>query len=73
MLEYPILINLVLSLDTTEFGCFYLYGRYGLCQPGVWSCDVDGLATHLIYNKSADLSSPVTFTCSSNDNNEVLQ
>ena len=20
---------------STEFGCFYLYGRYGLCQPGV--------------------------------------
>lgn len=57
-----------------SIGCYYEdYGKHTLCQSSICSCDVDGLATHLIYNTSADLSSPVTFTCSSNDNNEVLQ
>jgi hypothetical protein len=27
-------------------GCLYLSGTYVLCQPGVCSCDIDGLATH---------------------------
>jgi hypothetical protein len=54
--------------------CYYQkVGAYVLCQPGVCSCDTDGLATHWTYSTSADLSSPVTFTCSSNVNNGILQ
>ena len=56
---------------STTLGCFYLSGAYVLCQPGVCSCDIDGLATHWIYNTPADLSSPVTFICSSSYNDGV--
>ena len=58
---------------STEYGCFILSGTYRLCQSSLCSCDTDGLATHWIYSTPADLSSSVTFICSSSDNNGVLQ
>ena len=57
-----------------SIGCYYLdSGKYSLCQSSVCSCDVDGLATHWTYNTSADLSSPVTFRCSSKNNDGDLE
>ena len=58
---------------STECGCFYLFSTYVLCQSGLCSCDMDGLATHWTYNTPADLSSPVTFRCTTNDNDGALQ
>ena len=58
---------------STTFGCYYLSATYVICQSSLCSCDVDGLATHWTYNTPADLYSPVTFKCSSSDNNGVLQ
>ena len=54
-------------------GCYYQkLTIYVLCQSGLCSCDTDGLATHWIYSTPADLSSSVTFICSSSDNNGAL-
>jgi hypothetical protein len=59
---------------SNSFGCLYrVPGEYTLCQSSVCSCDVDGLATHWTYNTSADLSSPVTFRCSSKNNDGNLE
>ena len=59
---------------SNTIGCYYSQaGKYVLCQSSVCSCDRDGLATHWIYNTPADLSSSVTFICSSSDNNGALQ
>lgn len=57
---------------STTLGCFYLSGTYILCQPVVCSCELGGLATHRIYNTPANLSSPVTFSCASSNNNGIL-
>ena len=57
-----------------SIGCFYQgSGAYLTCQSGLCSCDVNGLATHWTYYISDNLTSTVMFSCSSNDNNEVLQ
>jgi len=66
-----------LSFDiahSPSIGCYYLdSGKYTLCQSSVCSCDVDGLATHWVYNTSADLSSQVTFSCASENNEGNLE
>ena len=55
-------------------GCYYQRsGEYLPCQSGLCSCDMNGLATHWIYNTSDNLSLTVGFYCSSTDNNGVLQ
>lgn len=52
-----------------SIGCYYEdYGKYTLCQSSICSCDMDSLATHWVYNISADLSSQVTFRCASESN-----
>lgn len=61
-------------VHSKSFGCLYrVPGEYTLCQSSVCFCDVDGLATHWTYNTSIDLSSPVTFRCSSKSNDGYLE
>ena len=53
-------------------GCYYVSNGTKRCQSSLCSCDMDGLATHWIYSTPANLSSPVTFTCAS-DNNGIRE
>ena len=55
-------------------GCYYIgFDGYLPCQSGLCSCDMNGLATHWTFSTSDNLPSPVTFSCSSKDNNGILQ
>ena len=57
-----------------SIGCYYQSpGRYIPCQSGLCSCDMNGLAAHWTFNTSDNLTSPVTFRCSSIDNDGVIQ
>ena len=57
-----------------SIGCYYQdYNNYTLCQSSICSCDVDGLATHWAYNTPADLTSPVTFRCTSKSDEGYLE
>ena len=42
-----------------------------LCQSSICACDTDGLATHWIYNTPTDVSSTVTFRCTSTDSDAI--
>jgi hypothetical protein len=58
----------------TTSGCYYQNstGSFTVCPSSLCSCDTDGLATHWIYNTSTDLSSTVTFRCTSADGDGKL-
>ena len=57
-----------------SIGCFYQESEHYLpCQSGLCSCDMDGLATHWTYNTSVNLPSTVVFSCTSEDNNGIIQ
>ena len=66
-------IVFIIAHSTTS-GCYYQdsTGGYKVCPSGLCSCDTDGLATHWIYNTSTDLSSTVTFRCTSTDSDDKL-
>lgn len=55
-------------------GCLYQDSTdsYIVCPSSLCSCDADGLATQWIYNTSTDLSSVVTFRCTSTDSSGKL-
>jgi hypothetical protein len=56
--------------NPTTSSCYYQdsTGDFTVCTNSLCSCDTDGLTTHWIYNTPADLSSTVTFRCTSADN-----
>ena len=59
--------------DRTTGGCLYRTPTSLLsCQSSLCSCDVDGLATHWTYSTPTDLSSSVTFRCTSKNNEGYL-
>jgi hypothetical protein len=65
--------TLIIAHSNTT-GCYYQEtGGYVPCQSGLCSCDMNGLATHWTCSTSANLLSPVTFRCSSKDNDGVVQ
>ena len=59
---------------TTTSGCYYQYstGGFTVCPGSLCSCDTDGLATHWIYNTPTDLSSTLSFRCTSVDRDDKL-
>jgi hypothetical protein len=60
-------------IDTTTAGCLYRAPTSVLsCQSSLCSCDMDGLATHWTYSTPTDLSSSVTFICTSKNNEGSL-
>jgi hypothetical protein len=67
------IIVFIISHSTTS-GCYYQSstGGYTVCPSSLCSCDTDGLATHWIYNTPTDLSSTVTFRCTSTDSDDTL-
>ena len=72
---------IISSVDITEFviihvvtgECVYRTSTgTPLCQSSICSCDMDGLATHWTYSTPTDLSSSVTFRCTSKNNEGSL-
>jgi hypothetical protein len=63
----------VIAHSTTSV-CYYQDSTsdFTVCPNSLCSCDTDGLATHWIYNTPTDLSSTVTFRCSSTDSDDKL-
>jgi hypothetical protein len=60
-------------IDVTTGGCVYRTpANLTSCQSSVCSCDMDGLATHWTYSTPTDLSSSVTFRCTSKNNEGSL-
>ena len=60
-------------VDLKTGGCLYrTTAGFPLCQSSRCSCDTDGLATNWTYNTPTDLSSLVTFRCTSKNNEEFL-
>ena len=59
---------------STTSGCYYedSTGGYTVCPSSLCSCDTDGLATHWVYNTPTDVSSTVTFRCTSTDSDDKL-
>ena len=67
------LIVFIIAHSKTS-GCYYQdsTSSFTVCPNSLCSCDTDGLATHWIYNTPTDLSSAVTFRCSSTDSDAKL-
>jgi hypothetical protein len=63
-----------LIAHSTTSGCYYedSTGGYTVCPSSLCSCDTDGLATHWVYNTPTDVSSTVTFRCTSTDSDDKL-
>jgi hypothetical protein len=60
-------------IDLTTGGCIYRTpASFPSCQSSLCSCDMDGLATHWTYSTPTDLSSSVTFRCTSKNNEGYL-
>jgi hypothetical protein len=60
-------------IDRTTAGCVYRRSTSSpSCQSSLCSCDMDGLATHWTYSTPTDLSSSVTFRCTSKNNEGFL-
>ena len=60
-------------IDLTTAGCVYRrITSSPPCQSSLCSCDMDGLATHWTYSTPTDLSSSVTFICTSKNNEGSL-
>jgi hypothetical protein len=60
-------------IDLTTGGCLYRTSTSDLsCPSSLCSCDVDGLATHWTHSPPTDLSSSVTFRCTSQNNEGSL-
>ena len=60
-------------IDRTTAGCVYRrITSSPPCQSSICSCDMDGLATHWTYITPTDLSSSVTFICTSKNNEGSL-
>ena len=60
-------------IDRTTAGCVYRrITSSPPCQSSLCSCDMDGLATHWTYSTPTDLSSSVTFICTSKNNEGSL-
>ena len=67
-----VLVDFLIAHSTTS-GCYYLDGAsYTVCPSSLCSCDTDGLATHWVYNTPTDVSSTVTFRCTSTDSDDKL-
>ena len=66
-------VDFIIAHSTTS-GCYYQdsTGGFAVCPSSLCSCDTDGLATHWIYNTPTDLSSTVTFRCTSTDSGNKL-
>ena len=64
----------IIIAHSTTIGCYYQdsTGDFTVCPNSLCSCDTDGLATHWIYNTPTDLSSTVTFRCTSKDSADIL-
>jgi hypothetical protein len=63
----------IVIVDLETGTCVYRApAAYPPCQSSLCSCDMDGLATHWTYNTPTDLSSPVTFICTSQNNEGYL-
>ena len=60
-------------VDLNTGTCVYrTVAGFPLCHSSICSCDADGLATHWTYNTPTDLSSSVTFSCTSKNNEGSL-
>ena len=60
-------------IDLKTGGCLYrTTAGFPLCQISICCCDTDGLAAHWTYNTPTDLSSSVTFSCTSKNNEGSL-
>ena len=60
-------------IDHTTAGCVYRgITNYQPCQSIICSCDMDGLTTHWTYSTPTNLSSSVTFRCTSKNNEGYL-
>ena len=61
----------IVDLKTGE--CVYrTTASFTPCQSSICSCDMGGLATHWTYSTPTDLSSSVTFMCTSKNNEGSL-
>lgn len=76
-----IYVATISNADITDFvivnlktgGCVYRTTAGFLpCQSSICSCDMDGLATHWTDSTPTDLSSSVTFKCTSKNNEGSL-
>ena len=67
------LVVFIIAHSTTS-GCYYAgsTGGFTVCPSSLCSCDTDGLATHWVYNTPTDVSSTVTFRCTSTDSDDKL-
>ena len=61
--------QLLFTIIYTNSGCYYQDNGVALaCLRHICYCDLNGLATHYVYNTSS-LSLPVEFTCTTENNN----